>query len=109
MASGYEIRSAQARPKGRKSLHHIEIKNAKNGGHVVSHHYESDGMAYHKPDEYAFGSGPETVHHLMDHLGVKENEMIAHLKGGDEEEPVGHSGKEEKEEAEDKAEHGHGE
>lgn len=66
-------------------LSHMEVRPAENGGAVVTHHYESAtrGLAdhYKPPDVFAFGKGPEVVHHLMDHLGVKENEMMAHLKG----------------------------
>lgn len=62
-------------------IDHLEVKPAENGGHVVTHHYENTGMEYRKPDVHAFGAGPETIHHLMDHLGVKENELIDHLHG----------------------------
>lgn len=92
-------------PKGSsaKKLDRLEVKPAKNGGHVVEHHFDNSGSGvfYHRPDVHAFGSGPEVIHHLMDHLGVKKNEMIAHFKGktdeneekgGEKEYAGGHSG-----------------
>lgn len=72
--------SAQGTPKN--TLDHIRISPAKNGGHTVEHHYKNSGMnAYKSPDIYAFGSGPETMAHLNDHLGVKENKKVAKMKG----------------------------
>jgi hypothetical protein len=79
----HEVRSTSRG--GKKKLSHIEVRPAKNEGHTVTHHYHPSDTAFHQPDVYAFGEGPETVHHLMDHLGVKENEMISHLQGMDEE------------------------
>ena len=89
--AGHIAEAKTARGRAAKKLHHIEVHPAKNGGHTVQHHYHSDGMAYHEPDIFAFGEGPETISHLMDHLGVKENAMLAHLKGGNEEEAGGES------------------
>ncbi|SRR6266404_2586015 len=84
MAAG-EIREASGtRSRVGKKLHHIEIMPGKRGGAVVTHHYHSDGMHFHEPDIFPMGKGPEVVHHLMDHLGVKENEMMDHLHGENE-------------------------
>src|SRR5260370_28110894 len=81
---------------GKKKLDHLLVRPAKNKGHVVEHHYDNstgDGIFVHRPDVHAFGEGPEVIHHLMDHLGVKENEMLESMQSGhegmDEEEPGG--------------------
>jgi len=88
-----EMKEAKAPEKrSYKKLHHVEIEPVKgeNGGHVVTHHYHSDGMAYHKPETHIFGKedGPELMAHLQKHLKIQgeaqaeekaepENEMEA--------------------------------
>jgi len=91
MAYAGELKTASTSDrKAAKKLDRITIKPAKNGGHSVEHHYQQNGMgAYHEPDVYAFGSGPETIAHLNDHLGVKENKKVGKLKGDNEAKPGG--------------------
>jgi hypothetical protein len=60
-----------------KKLDHIRVAPAKNGGYTVEHHYKGGMGAYHQPDVYAFGKGPEVINHLNDHLGVTETKSIS--------------------------------
>jgi hypothetical protein len=72
--------SSQGTPK--KKLDHIRVRQAKNGGHMVEHHYNNSGMGpYQEPDVYAFGEGPEVVAHLNKHLGISENKQVSKMKG----------------------------
>lgn len=82
MAS-HEIREAKgAQGTAKKKLDHIRVRKAKNGGHMVEHHYQNQGMGpYQEPDVYAFGEGPEVVAHLNKHLGISENRAASKMKG----------------------------
>jgi hypothetical protein len=57
-----------------KKLSHIEIKPVKgeNGGHIVTHHYQSDGMSYKAPETHMFGKdeGSEMMAHVAKHMKV---------------------------------------
>ena len=70
--------------KPRKQWKRTEIEPSDNGGHIVTHHYERPGgekepyMQSPESVKAVFGSGPETIAHLSDHLGVKP--PAAHLK-----------------------------
>lgn len=57
---------------GGKKLDHIRISKGKNGGHVVEHHYASNGPSYNEPEKYAFGDddGDEMMDHVRQHMGV---------------------------------------
>lgn len=81
--ANHEVREAKsAQGTAKKKLDHIRIRPAKNGGHMVEHHYQNQGMGpYHEPDVYAFGDGPEVVAHLNDHLGISENKKVSKMKG----------------------------
>jgi hypothetical protein len=70
--------STSSKP-AKKKLDHIRVAPAKNGGFTVEHHYKNGMGAYHEPDIYAFGKGPEVTSHLNDHLGlsVSQNKKIA--------------------------------
>ena len=74
-----EIREAAAPEKrSYKKLHHIEIEPVKgeNGGHIVTHHFHTDGMEYKKPEVHMFGKdeGSELVAHLSKHLKIAGKE-----------------------------------
>jgi hypothetical protein len=71
---------------GSKKLESLVVKPTKNKGHVIEHHFDNSdsGVFIHRPEVHAFGEAPEAVAHLMKHMGVKENEMIAHLQSGHE-------------------------
>lgn len=66
-----------------KQLSHLTVKEGEEGGHSVEHHYEEDGMAYHKPKEYTFGKdeGDELVHHLKKHLHISESKEYKQGEG----------------------------
>lgn len=57
---------------GGKKLDHIRISKGANGGHVVEHHYASNGPSYNEPEKYAFGDddGDEMIAHVKQHMGV---------------------------------------
>lgn len=57
--------------RGRKKLHHLEIHPAKNGGHMVMHHYHSE-RGYMEPATHVFGpeQGEEMMAHVMKHAKV---------------------------------------
>lgn len=63
MAEYRESRTPQSRGKKLKS---VEIRDGEGGGHVVTHHYQDDGMAYHAPKDYVFGAdeGSDLAQHL---------------------------------------------
>lgn len=67
-----QYREAKTPTSGGKKLHHIEMKEGEEGGHVVTHHYTEDGMMYHKPKEYAFGAdeGEDVISHVRKHMHV---------------------------------------
>ncbi|HLJ26572.1 MAG TPA: hypothetical protein VKY85_07665 [Candidatus Angelobacter sp.] len=81
----------------KKKLDHTEIRNSENGGHTVEHHFDNslDYKSFRRPVTYSFSNGPEMVKHVMDAHGVKEAEMVAHLKGDNEAEPGGGEAEEE--------------
>jgi hypothetical protein len=79
--------SSQGTPK--KQLDHIRVSPAKNGGYMVEHHYKGGMGAYHQPDVYAFGKGPEVSAHLNDHLGLTENRSINSKPKGYKSQPGG--------------------
>ena len=61
--------------RGRKKLHHLEIHPAKNGGHMVMHHFSSD-RGYQEPATHVFGpdEGEEMMAHVAKHAKVKMSE-----------------------------------
>ena len=65
--------------RGRKKLHHLEIHPAKNGGHMVMHHFAGNG-GYQEPATHVFGpeQGAEMMAHVMKHAKVQ---MDAEEKG----------------------------
>ena len=70
-----EMREAKAPEKrGYKKLHHIEIEpvRGENGGHIVTHHFQQEGMEMRKPETHMFGKedGEALMDHLAKHLKV---------------------------------------
>jgi hypothetical protein len=69
-----EYKEAKGEKRSYKKLEHIEIKPVKgeNGGHMVTHHMQNEGMAYKAPEVHMFGKdeGPEMMAHLSKHLKV---------------------------------------
>lgn len=61
---------------GRKKLDSIEVRKAKNGGHVLTHRYTSEGPMYHPPEDHVFGpgDGSKMLAHLKGALGVSDND-----------------------------------
>jgi hypothetical protein len=58
--------------KAPKTLRHIEIKEAENGGHIITHqfeHYE------HPAEEHVFGEkeGHEALTHIAEHMNIKHD------------------------------------
>ena len=52
-----------------KVLDHLRVKEAENGGHVVSHHF----VGYdHEPEDHVFGAGQgkQMLAHVAEHMGV---------------------------------------
>lgn len=68
-----------------KSLHHIEVKEAENGGHVVTHHFKHGDGAYHEPEEHVFGA--DQGKEAMDHIASAAN--ISHEPSESEGEETG--------------------
>jgi hypothetical protein len=69
-----QMRTAKGeRHEAPKVLHHIEVKEAENGGHVVSHHFENKGMGYHDPEEHVFGAdeGKQAMEHIASAANIK--------------------------------------
>lgn len=65
------------RKEGKKVLHHIELRRAKNGGHVVRHHHDYEGgprpmMDTGEPEEHIFGKdeGGKLIQHLVKHAKI---------------------------------------
>jgi hypothetical protein len=74
-----EVRESKAPEKrSYRKLEEMHIKKVKgpNGGHLVTHHFGSDGVNFHKPEEHMFGKdeGPEMIEHVARHLGVRSEE-----------------------------------
>jgi hypothetical protein len=69
-----EYKEAKGEKRSYKKLDHIEIKPVKgeNGGHMVTHHMQNDGMAYKQPEVHMFGKeeGSDMMAHLSKALKV---------------------------------------
>ena len=70
-------------------VHELRIRKADNGGHVVEHVYENNGMGYKAPDVHAFGDdqGGDALAHVGEWMGVPnakeekgEKEHVGKLK-----------------------------
>lgn len=67
-----QYREAKTGPSGKKKLAEIAIKMAADGGHIVEHRFENNGMTYHPPKQYVFGGDEqaEMNAHLAKHAGL---------------------------------------
>lgn len=71
--------AAVRRGHGKKAvLDHLRMEEAENGGHVIEHHFESNG-AYKEPETHVFaahtGTKPQVpeghvLHHIAKHMGI---------------------------------------
>jgi hypothetical protein len=71
------------------TLHHIEVKEAANGGHVVTSHYNSGEMGNYKPpDEHVFGAdeGDKAMDHIASTMNMKPSEAEGEETGENTEE-----------------------
>lgn len=50
----------------------MRIEKAANGGHVVEHHFQSEG-GYREPQQHVFGEkdGKALLAHISKHMGIK--------------------------------------
>ena len=80
MAQAYNWNQHQG---GKRKLSHLELRKAKNGGHIVRHHFAN---FEHEPEEHAFANGEEMIAHVSKHMGVKAEakEEAAEPKEGEE-------------------------
>lgn len=62
--------------KAPKTIRHIEVKEAENGGHVVTHHFNHSGGDYHEPEEHVFGAdeGGKAMEHIASAANIKSSE-----------------------------------
>lgn len=78
---GHEVGVDRTERKGkRKKIHKVEVTRAKNGGHVVRHHFISGpDRPFEEPQEHVFGKGEgqALMAHLHKHLGVRDSEAPA--------------------------------
>lgn len=67
-----QYREAKTPTNKGKKLDHLLVRKAEEEGHVVEHHFENDGMSYHKPKTYVFGAdeGADMLHHIAKHMNV---------------------------------------
>ncbi len=56
-----------------KVLHHIEVKEAENGGHIVTHHFDNSmgGDGYHDVESHVFGA--DECGKAMEHIASAAN------------------------------------
>lgn len=114
-----EIREARSpgRPKGKVTLHHLEVHPAKNKGHVVKHVLEvkfgPGELGYGstpEPEEHVFGphEGAEALKHIAKHAKIKveepENDRAEEEEDKDEEEEGKDEGEDEDEDEDEEKE-----
>lgn len=58
---------------GKKVLKSLELARAANGGHIVTHRYESSTGEYHEPEQHTFGKdeGQKVLDHVSKHMGIE--------------------------------------
>lgn len=79
--------SREERKPKKAKLHRVEVTRAKNGGHVVRHHFGvGPDVPYMEPTEHVFGKaeGDKLMSHLKRHLGVKDMEPVEAAAGPEE-------------------------
>jgi hypothetical protein len=60
-----------------KTVHHVEVKEAEGGGHIVTHHFNNGGMGtYHNSEEHVFSAaeGSEALAHIASAANIKGSE-----------------------------------
>ena len=68
-----DIRMASKKAEDKPNkVHELRIRKADNGGHIVDHMYENNGMNYKQPDQHVFGDGEgdKALAHVGDWMGV---------------------------------------
>lgn len=78
--ASYNFRDRDKKPP--KQLDHLEVKEAENDGHVVTHHFTN---YEHKPENHVFGKGQgeAMVSHIRENMGLPKPSF----DGRDEDEP----------------------
>jgi hypothetical protein len=74
------------------TLHHLEVRKAENGGHIISHHFDvTGGGEYHPPDDHIFASeeGQKAIDHITDVMEMKINPTEASSEGEESERGAG--------------------
>lgn len=71
--------------KGAKTIDHLRVRMAENGGHVVEHHFTS---MEHQPEQHVFGAGQhkEMLAHVAQHMNVEaepESSDLGKAEGSD--------------------------
>lgn len=86
---------SQRAARSKKTLDHLRIKPAENGGHIVEHHFEHEGH-YHEPEPHVFGAGEheKMLAHVANALKLPEPGAEEEKQDG------GHDGQEAEHEAE---------
>lgn len=71
----YEYKEASKGPAKGKKLSHLEVREAENGGHVITHHYVNDGMTFHKPVDHVYGAdeGDMALSHIAKHAHINSS------------------------------------
>ena len=80
-----ELKMAKSPEKEKPNkVHELRIRKADNGGHIVDHVYENNGMNYKQPDQNVFGDGEggKALAHVGEWMGVpmakEENDEKEH-------------------------------
>ncbi len=65
--------------RGKKTLRSLEARCSENGGHIVTHNFESTGGTYYPSEEFVFGAdeGGQVLAHIGKQLGIKGAEKEA--------------------------------
>jgi hypothetical protein len=71
-SSAYDFRAPNKGKPQPKKLRNLSVEEAENGGHIVEHHFENNGPAYHDPEQFVFGSGEgdKVLAHIAKHMGI---------------------------------------
>lgn len=73
---GAAVTQAKSGKKVKKELSHVEVREAENGGHSVTHHFTS---FEHEPETHVFGKdeGPNVLHHVAEAVNIDPKTMNA--------------------------------
>lgn len=66
-----------------KKIDHLRVHHADNGGHIVEHHFQSEGM-YHEPEQHIFAEheGDKMLMHVAKHMKVKHPDHDGEAESG---------------------------